>query len=137
MIAGGTIEAPLGRHPTDRKRIAVVRNGLFALTHYRIEQRFKHFTLLRAKLETGRTHQIRVHLAHIKYPVFGDPVYGGRFKPPAGLNEHTVNVLSGFHRQALHACELELTHPTSSAMVHWQAEVPQDMQAVLNLMDTH
>ena len=98
MTAGGEINAPLGRHPVDRKRMAVVAGGREAVTRYRVEERYRAHTLVRVRLETGRTHQIRVHMAHIRCPVVGDPVYGGRLRLPRGAGEHLQSVLQGFRR---------------------------------------
>lgn len=132
LIAGGTVDEPIGRHPVDRKRMAVVNNGKEAITHYRIEERFHGYTLLRVSLETGRTHQIRVHMAHIHYPLLGDPVYGGRLKLPAGARDDLRAAIQTFHRQALHATRLGLIHPQSGESVSWEAPPPPDM---LNLLD--
>lgn len=134
LIAGGEVAAPIGRHPLQRKRMAVVASGKPALTHYRIEQRFARHTLLRVQLETGRTHQIRVHLAHIHYPVFGDPVYGGRLRLPIGGNERMREVLQSFKRQALHATRLTLQHPQSGLTQTWQVDLPEDMQVLLDAL---
>ncbi|MFM8340938.1 MAG: 23S rRNA pseudouridine(1911/1915/1917) synthase RluD, partial [Methylomonas sp.] len=111
MTAGGTVDAPIGRHPVDRKRNAVRRDGKEAVTHYRLEQRFKRHTLIRVKLETGRTHQIRVHMSHINYALVGDQVYGGRFQMPADCSPELAEALRAFKRQALHATKLGLEHP--------------------------
>jgi 23S rRNA pseudouridine1911/1915/1917 synthase len=134
MPAGGRIEAPIGRHPIDRKRMAVVANGRPAVTHYRVLRRFHAHTHLWLKLETGRTHQIRVHLAHLRYPVVGDPVYGGRRHLPAGLSERCRTILQAFPRQALHAARLALTHPGSSERLQWQAELPADLVELLTAL---
>lgn len=132
MTAGGTVDAPLGRHPVDRKRQAVLRSGgKPAVTHYRIAERFPAHTLLDVKLETGRTHQIRVHMAHIRHPIVGDPVYGGRPRPPAGAGEALRTALQGFRRQALHAAELGLVHPLTGQSCRWQAPLPEDFEALL------
>ncbi|SFM49770.1 ribosomal large subunit pseudouridine synthase D [Ectothiorhodospira mobilis] len=130
-VAGGRIEAPVGRHPVDRKRMAVVAGGRFAVTHYRVEARLNGFTLLRVRLETGRTHQIRVHMAHLRHPIVGDPVYGGRMRPPPGLGEAALAALQGFHRQALHAARLSLEHPLSGERVSWEVPLPGDMAGLL------
>ena len=131
MTAGGKVDAPIGRHPQQRVRMAVVRNGKPAVTHYRVLEKFRAHTFLRLKLETGRTHQIRVHMAHIHYPLVGDPVYGGRLKMPAGISEDLRQCLSQFRRQALHAASLGLHHPDSGEFVHWQIDLPDDMQHLL------
>jgi 23S rRNA pseudouridine1911/1915/1917 synthase len=134
MTAGGTVDEPIGRHPTDRKRNVVRRDGKEAVTHYRLEQRFRYHTLIRAKLETGRTHQIRVHMAHIHYPLVGDPVYGGRFQMTAGCHPELAEALRNFKRQALHAAKLGLVHPQSGEYQEWTQPIPEDFQHVLALM---
>jgi len=134
MISGGTVEEPIGRHPTDRKRYVVRQTGKFAVTHYRVAQRFARHTLIQAKLETGRTHQIRVHLAHIHYPLLGDPVYGGRFQMPAGCTAELEHVLRNFKRQALHAAKLGLVHPETDEYVEWEQPMPEDMARLLRAL---
>jgi len=134
-VAGGEIAAPVGRHPRDRKRMAVRDGGRAAVTRYRIARRFAAHTLLDVELETGRTHQIRVHLAHIGYPVFGDPVYGGRFRPVAGAPPQAQDELRAFTRQALHAAELSLLHPATRAACNWRAEPPDDLRRLLALLE--
>ncbi len=132
VTAGGTIDAPIGRHPVDRKRQAVLRSGgKPAVTHYRIAERFPAHTLLDVRLETGRTHQIRVHMAHVRHPIVGDPVYGGRPRPPKGAGEGLREALQGFRRQALHAAELALVHPLSGEPCRWQAPLPDDFAVLL------
>lgn len=133
MIAGGTVDAPIGRHPTDRIRQAVVKEGAGreAITHYRVRERFRAHTVLECRLETGRTHQIRVHLAHAKHPLIGDPLYGGSFKLPKAATPELIESLRGFHRQALHAEKLVFTHPVTGEQVHTEAAVPPDMQALI------
>jgi 23S rRNA pseudouridine1911/1915/1917 synthase len=131
MTGGGSADAPLGRHPQDRKRMAVVNSGREAVTHYRIAQRFSAHTYLSLRLETGRTHQIRVHMAHIHHPLVGDPVYGGRRRFSAGAGEGLRTVLAGFRRQALHAARLGLKHPGSGEWMEWTADMPEDMQVLL------
>ncbi len=134
VVAGGTIAAPIGRHPVDRKRMAVVANGREALTHYRVRERFAAHTLLGVQLATGRTHQIRVHLAHQRLPLVGDPVYGGRLRLPAGAPPTVLEPLQQFRRQALHAARLGLSHPDSGEMMTWQAVLPADFQALLTAL---
>ena len=135
MTAGGTVDEPIGSHPVDRKRNAVVRRGgKEAITHYRLEQRFKRHTLIRVKLETGRTHQIRVHMTHINYPLVGDQVYGGRFQMPADCNPALADALRNFKRQALHAAKLGLEHPESGEYCEWEQAIPEDMQNLLKLL---
>jgi 23S rRNA pseudouridine1911/1915/1917 synthase len=134
MTAGGTVDAPIGRHPTDRKRFAVREGGREAVTHYRVVERFALHTLLRLKLETGRTHQIRVHLAHIHHPLVGDPVYGGRPRLPAGAGAELLGVLRAFRRQALHAARLGLIHPCSGEFMAWDSPLPEDMENLLTAL---
>ncbi|MGH8447028.1 MAG: 23S rRNA pseudouridine(1911/1915/1917) synthase RluD [Solimonas sp.] len=136
MIAGGTIDAPIGRHPRDRLKMAVVDDGRPAVTHYRVQERFAQHTHVRVRLETGRTHQIRVHLAHIRKPIVGDFAYGGPMRG-AGLPVLLREKLKTFPRQALHARELEVTHPTSGKRVGAVAEPPADMQELLTLLRAH
>tara|TARA_R110002049_G_scaffold262238_4_gene438325 strand:- start:438 stop:1409 length:972 start_codon:yes stop_codon:yes gene_type:complete len=131
MTAGGTVDQPMGRHPIERKRMAVTSSGKTAITHYRVVQRYRAHTHIRCKLETGRTHQIRVHMAHIRYPLFGDPVYGGRLRLPKNSTEEFRNALQAFRRQALHAGSLGFIHPGSGEAVSWQVEMPDDMLNIL------
>ncbi len=121
MTAGGTVDAPIGRHPKDRKRQAVTHSGKLAITHYRVVERFRGHTHVRCKLETGRTHQIRVHMAHQRYPLVGDPVYGGRFKLPPGASDPLKELLRQFPRQALHARRLAFIHPITGKEVEFRA----------------
>jgi len=134
LTGGGTIDAPVGRHPVDRKRMAVTGAGKEALTHYRVEERYRAHTLVRVSLETGRTHQIRVHMAYNHTPIVGDPVYGGRLRLPAGAGAALQAALTGFRRQALHATRLELQHPASGETVGWAADVPEDMARLINVL---
>jgi len=131
MTAGGTVDKPLGRHPADRKKHTVREDGKHAVTHYRLEERLKRNTLIRVKLETGRTHQIRVHMAYIGYPIVGDPVYGGRFQMPANCSEELEEVLRSFKRQALHATKLGLQHPATDEYCEWELAMPEDMVNLL------
>lgn len=135
VVSGGTIDKPIGRHPANRLRMAVVVNGKQAVTHYRVLQRFQAFTYLQVHLETGRTHQIRVHMSHIHHPLLGDQLYGGRQKIPAGISQETVDALRQFKRQALHATRLELIHPTSGKSLAWEVPPPEDMQHILTLLN--
>jgi len=134
MTAGGTVDEPVGRHPVDRKKMTVIGSGKQAVTHYRVEQRFRAHTHIRCKLETGRTHQIRVHMAHIRYPLLGDPAYGGRIRLPRGASDTTIEVLQGFRRQALHAGLLGFIHPGTGEEVSWRVDIPEDMQNVLDVL---
>ena len=139
-VAGGTVDAPIGRHPVDRQRMAVTPGGRPAVTHYRVLRRFRAHALLRVKLETGRTHQIRVHLARICFPLVGDPVYGGRPRLPPGASPAVIETLQQFRRQALHAERLALTHPVTGERLAWEAEIPADLAALLNVLmedETH
>ncbi|MHB8623350.1 MAG: 23S rRNA pseudouridine(1911/1915/1917) synthase RluD [Sulfuricaulis sp.] len=132
MVAGGTVEAPIGRHRTQRTRMAVSAHGKPAVSHYRVIKKYRAHTLVQVRLESGRTHQIRVHMAHLHYPVLGDPVYGGRLKIPAGSDDQLKEILRGFRRQALHALKLSLIHPGTGKRVQWATQVPEDMG---NLME--
>jgi 23S rRNA pseudouridine1911/1915/1917 synthase len=134
MTGGGTVDEPIGRHRTQRIKMAVRRDGREAVTHYRIEKRFRAHTLARVRLETGRTHQIRVHLAHVGYPIVGDPVYGGRKKLPAGASPELVAALNGFPRQALHAARLSFSHPKSGKAVSYEAPLPDDLRGLLDAL---
>ena len=131
MVAGGTVDEPIGRHPVDRKRMAVNEKGKRAVTHYRVIEKFKRHCHIEAKLETGRTHQIRVHMSHIQHPLVGDAVYGRR-NLPGGVSEELKKMIVGFPRQALHARELGIEHPASGEEVQWQEDMPQDMQQLLS-----
>ena len=133
-VSGFSVDQPLDRHPTDRLRRAVRENGRPAVTHVRIEHRFNGYTLLRCKLETGRTHQIRVHLAHMRLPIVGDQLYGGRLRLPSGASEALIEGLRGFRRQALHAEKLAFAHPTSGDRIEVKAPLPDDMRALLKLL---
>ncbi|MCB1841804.1 MAG: 23S rRNA pseudouridine(1911/1915/1917) synthase RluD [Halioglobus sp.] len=135
LTGGGTIDAPLGRHPRQRKKMAVVGEaGKQAVTHYRIARRFGHHTLVSVRLETGRTHQIRVHMAYRHHPLVGDPVYGGRPRIPAGASAGLVSALRQFPRQALHAQRLGLEHPRSGEALEFDCELPADMQELIAVL---
>ena len=135
MTGGRTVEEAIGRHRTQRTRMAVRRDGRPAITHLRVLERFRAHTFLEATLETGRTHQIRVHLAHIGYPLVGDPVYGGRRRVPPASGAALLAALAGFRRQALHAARLRLAHPTRGEMMAWEAPLPDDMRELLAVLE--
>jgi 23S rRNA pseudouridine1911/1915/1917 synthase len=134
MIAGGTIDAPIGRHRVDRTRMTVTDRGREAVSHYRVMKKYRAHTLVQVSLESGRTHQIRVHMAHIRFPIIGDPVYGGRLRIPAGANTRLTEAMQSFKRQALHAAKLSLTHPESGEMLRWVASVPPDMGELMEAL---
>jgi len=136
MTAGGTIDAPIDRHPTDRVRMAIRDGGRDAVSHYRVIKRFRAHTHVRVQLETGRTHQIRVHLAHIAYPIVGDKVYGGRLALPKGASEELRAALREFPRQALHAAQLQLAHPVTGKPLEAAAPLPDDMVQLLRMLAT-
>ncbi|AWE92667.1 pseudouridine synthase, RluA family protein [Pseudomonas paraeruginosa] len=134
ITSGGTIDAPIGRHGVQRQKMAVVDAGKVAVSHYRVLERFRAHTHTRVKLETGRTHQIRVHMSHIGYPLVGDPVYGGRFKIPPVASQTLVQTLREFPRQALHARFLELDHPATGVRMKWESPLPEDFLWLLSLL---
>jgi 23S rRNA pseudouridine1911/1915/1917 synthase len=135
MTGGGTIDEPMGRHPKQRKKMAVLAaGGKPAITHYRIARRFGHHTQITVNLETGRTHQIRVHMAHRHYPLIGDPVYGGRPRIPRGASDVLIDTLRGFRRQALHARALGLYHPESDEHMQFECPLPEDMRDLLSVL---
>lgn len=136
MTGGGTVDAPMGRHPTQRKLMAVLSSGgKRAVTHYRVVKRYPHHTHIRVKLETGRTHQIRVHMAHIGFHLVGDATYGKRFKIPKGATTHLIETLKAFPRQALHAAKLGLEHPGTGEYTEWTAPVPADFRNLLDALN--
>lgn len=137
LTGGATVDAPIGRHPRERKKMAVVSNGKPAITHYRLVERFAAHTLIRCKLESGRTHQIRVHMAHVKHPLVGDQLYGGRMRLPKGSTEELRTVLSGFNRQALHARQLTLEHPETGEILTWEVPMPEDMVELVEALRKH
>ena len=135
MTGGGTIDEPIGRHRSQRTKMAVRSDGRPSVTHYRLMKRFRAHTLLHVQLESGRTHQIRVHLAHIGYPVVGDPVYGGRRRFPAAASPALIAELEAFTRQALHAARLKLAHPITGKEVEWEAPLPADMAHLVAVLE--
>ncbi|MEE3821696.1 23S rRNA pseudouridine(1911/1915/1917) synthase RluD [Pseudomonas aeruginosa] len=134
ITSGGTIDAPIGRHGVQRQKMAVVDAGKVAVSHFRVLERFRAHTHTRVKLETGRTHQIRVHMSHIGYPLVGDPVYGGRFRIPPVASQTLVQTLREFPRQALHARFLELDHPATGVRMKWESPLPEDFLWLLSLL---
>jgi len=136
MISGGSVDAPIGRDPKDRIRQAVVEEGegKEAVTHFRVIDRFKHHTHVKCILETGRTHQIRVHMAYVEHPLIADPMYGGKIRFPKKAEEELKDVLKGFNRQALHAKKLTLMHPISGEEMSWKAPLPKDLNDLLKAL---
>ena len=136
MIAGGSVDAPIGRHPHDRIKQAVVENSASkpAVTHYRVRERFRAHTLIECRLETGRTHQIRVHMAHVRHPLVGDAVYGGGLRLPKGATPELVAALHAFRRQALHAEKLEFTHPVDGRTISVSVERPADLELLVRAL---
>jgi 23S rRNA pseudouridine1911/1915/1917 synthase len=136
MTGGGTVDAPMGRHPRQRKKMAVLAaGGKAAITHYRVAQRFGHHTRITVNLETGRTHQIRVHMAHRNYPLIGDPLYGGRPRIPKGASDELIDMLRNFPRQALHARALGLIHPDSTEPVQFECPLPDDILDLIAVLE--
>lgn len=134
MTSGGTVDAPISRHPIQRKRMAVNETGKPAITHYRIIERFRAHTRIKVQLETGRTHQIRVHMAYIHYPLLGDPIYGRRLQLPKGATPELIHTLRQFKRQALHAFELGFIHPITQNTVTFNAPLPEDMLQLITAL---
>ncbi len=131
LTGGGRVDKPIGRHPHDRIRMAVRENGRYAVTHYRLTQRFRAHSHVRVQLETGRTHQIRVHMSHLRHALVGDPVYGGRQRLPAAASETVRLQIQQFNRQALHACKLMFAHPVTGKNCEFEAPLPADMVQLL------
>ena len=134
LVSGGTASAAIDRHPRDRLRMAVREDGRDAVTHFRLRERFRAHTALECRLETGRTHQIRVHMQHLRHPIVGDPLYGGPLKLPKGATDALAAALRGFKRQALHAETLEFAHPVSGEPVSVSAPLPADMVGLLQVL---
>ena len=137
MVAGGTIDEAIGRDTKDRVKQAVSSHGKEAVTHYRVIDRYQNHTHVKAILETGRTHQIRVHLSHIGYPLIGDPMYGGKVRFPKKADVILKEAIVNFKRQALHARKLTLTHPISGELMSWKAPLPEDMLALLDVLSAY
>ncbi len=141
LVAGDTIDLPIGRHQQVRKKMAVIADGRSsakeAITHFRVEEKFKNFTLLKVKLETGRTHQIRVHLSHINHSIVADPLYSVRNLKPRGMEESFAAIFEGFKRQALHATSLGLVHPATGEKMTWQVAVPDDFNELVEAIRKH
>ena len=136
IIAGGTIDQPIRRHPVDRIKMAILPGGKEAVTHYNVKERFQHFTRIQARLETGRTHQIRVHFSYIGHGLVGDPVYMNRVRVPAGASQLLADTLRGFKRQALHAAKLGLVHPRSGEEMMFEAPWPEDLTHLVEVLRT-
>lgn len=137
-LAGkGLVDEPVGRHPRDRVKMAVVASGKPALSEYEALEQFGLYSHVQVRLQTGRTHQIRVHMAHLGHPLLGDSQYGFRLRLPPHASDALVEALSHFDRQALHACELALIHPRTGELMCWQAEPPEDYRQVLGLLQEH
>jgi 23S rRNA pseudouridine1911/1915/1917 synthase len=134
MTGGGMVDLPIGRHPRDRIKMAVRENGREAITHYRLLKRFREHSHIKVQLETGRTHQIRVHMSHLHHPIVGDPVYAGRHRLPAGAQQELLDYLQTFKRQALHAWRLSFVHPKNGEEVAFEAPLPDDMQQLISLL---
>ena len=134
ITAGGSVEEPIGRHSGNRLKMAASKSGKPAVTHYRVVQKFAGNTHIRVQLETGRTHQIRVHMSHLRFPLIGDALYGGRVRVPKGISAELREYLQGFPRQALHAAKLELNHPDSGEIMQWESPLPDDMKTLLSML---
>ena len=136
MTGGGMVDQPIGRHPRDRVRMAVRDSGKASVTHYRVARRFREHTHINVQLETGRTHQIRVHMQHIRHSIVGDPVYSGRQRIPAQASEAFVQTLRQFKRQALHAWQLQLDHPLTKEAMSFEAPLPDDFRLLLAALES-
>lgn len=134
IISGGLVDAPIERHHLQRKRMAVSDTGKPSLTHYRVAEKYRSHTRLKLRLETGRTHQIRVHMAHIRHPIVGDKIYGGRVQLAKGMTPELIQAIRLFKRQALHAFALGLTHPTTKKFIRWEIDLPNDMQELITIL---
>ena len=137
LVSGGSIENKMGRHPVNRTKMAVTQTGKIATTHYKIIKKYQHYTHLHVQLETGRTHQIRVHMSHIKHPIIGDPVYGNNKSIKKGTDSTLVEIIKNFRRQALHAFSLELPHPVNKQRIQFSADLPNDMTHLINALNQY
>ena len=134
ITSGGTVDAPVGRHPTKRIQMAVVESGKEAVSHYRVIERFRTHTYLTVQLETGRTHQIRVHMAHINHSIVGDAAYGKRVQLPKHASAQVIESLRNIHHQMLHAYQLGLLHPVTREYSEWSVEIPNDMAELIAIL---
>jgi len=134
MVTGGMVDEPIGRDSVNRQKQAVTKGGKPAITHYRVIEKFKNFTLIKAILETGRTHQIRVHMSHIGHPLLGDFTYGGKVKFPKGATEELKVAIKEFPRQALHAKKLSINHPKDNKELSWKSKLPEDFDNMINIL---
>ena len=134
MVTGGMVDEPIGRDSSNRQKQAVTKNGKPAITHYRVIEKFKNFTLIKAILETGRTHQIRVHMSHIGHPLLGDFTYGGKVRFPKGATEELKLAIKEFPRQALHAKKLSIAHPRDNKELTWKSKLPEDLDTMINIL---
>jgi len=134
MVTGGMVDEPIGRDSVNRQKQAVIKSGKPAITHFRVIEKFKNFTLIKAILETGRTHQIRVHMSHIGHPLLGDFTYGGKVKFPKGATDELKVAIKNFPRQALHAKKLSITHPKDNKELSWKSKLPEDLNYMINVL---
>jgi len=134
MVTGGMVNEPIGRDSVNRQKQTVTKGGKPAITHYRVIEKFKNFTLVKAILETGRTHQIRVHMSHIGHPLLGDFTYGGKVKFPKGAKEELKVAIKEFLRQALHAKKLSIIHPRDNKELYWTSKLPEDLDKMINIL---
>lgn len=137
LIAGGEINTFYGRHPRNRLKMAVCKQGKQAITFYTIKKHYSDYTLLNVELLTGRTHQIRVHMAHIHHPIVGDPLYGARSRLPKEAPQELITALQSFKRQALHAHQLVLTHPLTQKHLTFESPIPDDFQNLITTLDNY
>jgi len=134
MVTGGMVDEPIGRDSVNRQKQAVTKSGKPAITHYRVIEKFRNFTLIKAILETGRTHQIRVHMSHIGHSLLGDFTYGGKVKFPKGATDELKQAIKNFPRQALHAKKLSINHPKDNKELSWKSKLPEDLDNMINIL---